>query len=206
MLNINKGLSLTELLLSLLFGSLLSLMLFNVYLQSSTHALNSLKYMRLRNDLQSLMWVMEYDIRRAGYGGDNYQVGDLKNKSIDINDAKNCIVFYYNHDQSLSLQSRHKMGFLFDPNTFQIFVASNVLPRASQCSSNRWRALSDVHFIKITALVFTEQVIIKNHKTTHYVHIKLQGELTGDPRYIYTLKTTLRLRNISSAETLSLQN
>lgn len=193
-----QGLSLIELLLSLLFGSILLMMLFELYVTSTSNSLNNLKFSRLRTDLQSLMWIMESDIRRAGYGGEKYQVGDFKNKSIDINQAKNCIVFYYNHDNSTTLQSSNKMGFLFDPQKYQVFVASGALPLARDCRQNRWRALLDVHFIKITALMFTVSMVTTSQKTSRYVHIKLQGELSADASYTYALSTVVRLRNTFS--------
>ena len=73
MLKLNKqgGFSLIELMISLFLGSVLLAMLIGLYVAGVSNSAKSLKYSRLRTDLQSMLTIIESDIRRAGYGGED---------------------------------------------------------------------------------------------------------------------------------------
>lgn len=199
MLKKNQGFSLVELLVALLLGSVLLAMVISLYTTSVATSAKSLKYSRLRADLQSIMAVMENDIRRAGYGGSDFMVGSGASKTVDsINTStEDCIVYYYNHDGTTTIADANKMGFRLDHDTQEIKFGTGVDPLAANCyDSGSWSALSDKQFIKITDLGFTESTVSSASATMRSVQIDLTGELVSESAAQHTISTTLQVRNL----------
>ncbi|RJG47862.1 PilW family protein [Motilimonas pumila] len=73
------GFSLVELMISLALGTLVIAMISGLYVSGVVNNIHGLKYSRLKSDLQTLMYIMETDIRRAGFRGDtdSYALGTL---------------------------------------------------------------------------------------------------------------------------------
>ncbi|GLS92221.1 hypothetical protein GCM10007916_32910 [Psychromonas marina] len=192
------GFSLIELLIALLLGALLLVMVIGLYVTGVSTGATSLQYSRLRTDLQSIMAMLETDIRRAGYSGgaESYLVGANNNKTIDINDNKNCIVYYYNHNHSETVESSNKMAFSLNKGVIKFksgveSVANNV------CSQvNGWTDISDVSFVTISDLTFSETVISSATATVRSVKIKLAGELVSNSHYNHVITTRVQIRNI----------
>lgn len=200
MLVMQKGFSLVELLIALLLGSVLLAMVIGLYVTSVSSGAKSLKYSRLRTDLQSIISVMETDIRRAGYGGHDFMVGSGATQTVDIDPE--CIVYYYNHDGSASITDANKMAFRFIPAEHEIQFGTGVGPLAGDCYSSgngNWTALSDKQFIKITALDFTDLTgsgASSASATMRSVQIELTGELVSDSRYTHSIRTRVQVRNL----------
>ncbi|MFO6423092.1 prepilin-type N-terminal cleavage/methylation domain-containing protein [Motilimonas sp. KMU-193] len=78
-LNKQQGFSLVELMISLVLGTLVIAMISSLYVSGIVNNINSIKYSRMKTDLQAVMHLMESDIRRAGYRGDtiSYALGTL---------------------------------------------------------------------------------------------------------------------------------
>jgi prepilin peptidase dependent protein B len=199
MLMKHKGFSLVELLLALLLGMLLLAMVIGLYVSTVANGAKSLKYSRLRTDLQSIMSLIETDIRRAGYGGEDFLVASGGTQTIDSFD--NCIVYAYDYDYELKqgFQLNNRMGFRFNSDENEIQFGTGVNALASNCyNEGNWVALSDKQFIKITALNFnvistvntTETVIMRS------VEIDLAGELTADGSYKHAINTKVQVRNL----------
>ncbi|WP_435235116.1 PilW family protein [Psychromonas sp. PT13] len=198
MLKINAGFSLVEMLISLLLGGVLLAMVVNLYVISVATGTKNLKYSRLRADIQSIMYMMETDIRRAGYGGRAFMVGSGANKTVDtINtDSQNCIVYYYNHDDSSSITSANRMGIRLKPSSHEIQFGTGLDPLAANCyDSGYWKALSDKEFIKITELRFTESVVSNANATFRSVKIEINSELTSESTAKYSQSTKVQVRN-----------
>ena len=201
MLILKSGFSLVELLISLLLGSLLLAMIISLYVFSVSAGAKNLKYSRLRTDLQSVMTVIEDDIRRAGYGGSDYMVGSEAKKTVDTlhSGSENCIVYYYNEDQSASLNHSNKMAFRFDSADDKIQFGRGVGPVAADCyvsGNGHWEAMTDSKFIKITQLSFLESVVSNASATMRSVLIELSGELASDSQYKHSIKTKVQVRNL----------
>lgn len=199
MLTKKKGFSLVELMLALFLGSVLLAMVIGLYVTGVSSGAKSLKYSRLRTDLQSIMSIMETDIRRAGYGGREFLVGIDRTKTVDS--TSRCIVYSYNHDSATTITDANRMGFRFvaDKNEIQ-FGKSAVDPLATNChldnNGSYWEALSDNKFIKITDLTFTESVVSNAVASIRSVDIHLSGELVADSRYNLAISTKVQVRNI----------
>ena len=199
MLREDNGFSLIELLIALLLGSMLLAMVISLYVTSVSNGARSLKYSRLRTDLQSIISLMETDIRRAGYGGREFLVGSGATKTVDsINTAdKDCIVYYYNHDGATSISHANKMGFRLNKDKHEIQFGSGVDPLAVNCyDSGYWRALSDKQFINITSLAFTESEVSSASATMRSVQIDITGELVSESKAQHSIKTKLQVRNL----------
>lgn len=194
-----KGFSLIELLIALLLGSVLLAMVIGLYVTGVSTGAKSLKYSRLRTDLQSIISVMETDIRRAGYGGSVFMVGSGAQKTLDTisSVSQNCIVYYYNHNSAAVITGTNKMAFRFDSANNTIQFGTGVAPLATDCySSGYWAALSDPGFIKITSLKFTESVAPHGEATMRSVQIALTGELASDSEYSHAINTRVQVRNL----------
>ena len=199
MLVTQKGFSLVELLIALLLGSVLLAMVIGLYVTGVSTGAKSLKYSRLRTDLQSIISIMETDIRRAGYGGPDFMVGSGASKTVDRSADMHCIVYYYDHDSTGSISSANKMGVRFIPAENEIQFGTGVGPLATDCYSSgngTWTALSDKQFIKITALDFTESIASSASATMRSVQIDITGELVSDSQYTHSIKTKVQVRNL----------
>ncbi|ABM02533.1 putative type IV pilus assembly protein PilW [Psychromonas ingrahamii 37] len=199
MLTKNRGYSLIELMLALLLGSVLLSMVIGLYVTGVSSGAKSLKYSRLRTDLQSIMLIMETDIRRAGYGGSDFLVGSGDTKMVDTftSDTLKCIVYSYNHDSATAITDTNRMGFKFLPAENEIKFGSGVDPLAAHCdSTGYWEGLSDNNFITITDLTFTESVVSSASASIRSVEIHLSGELAADSDYKYAINTTVQVRNL----------
>lgn len=193
-----SGFSLVELLLALLLGSLLLAMVISLYITSMSTGSQSLKYSRLRSDLQSLVAILETDIRRAGYsaGQEGYLVGVNGLQSVDINSTHDCIVYYYNHNNSLTIEHSNKMAFAFKDNTLKFKTGVNQIANETCASTTGWISVSDAGFVKITALSFLEETNSINGVTLRSVKISLSGELASDANYSQTVTSHVQVRNI----------
>lgn len=199
MLRMEKGFSLVELMLTLLLGSVLLAMVINLYVTGVSSGAKSLKYSRLRTDLQSIMSIMETDIRRAGYGGSDFLVGSGATKSVDSQNsaAAQCIVYSYNHNAAATISDTNRMGFRFSAAKNEIQFGTGVDPLATNCySKGRWTALSDKNFIKITELSFVESVVSSVAARIRSVDIHLSAELVADSSYKHTINTRVQVRNL----------
>ncbi len=199
MLSRDKGFSLIELLIALLLGSMLLAMVISLYVTSVSGGVKNLHYSRLRTDLQSIVSLMESDIRRAGYGGPEYMVGSGASKTVDsINsEDKDCIVYYYNYDDTTSIENANKMGFRLNPKTHEIQFGTGVAPLALNCyDAGYWRALSDKRFIKITALAFSESEVSSAAATLRSVQIEITGQLVSESAAQHTVKSKVQVRNL----------
>lgn len=198
MLTNKKGFSLVELMLALLLGSVLLAMVIGLYVTGVSSGSKSLKYSRLRTDLQSIMAIMETDIRRAGYGGGDFLVGSGGTKTVDSQNSgtSKCIVYSYNHNSAATITDTNRMGFRFFAADNEIQFGNAVDPLATNCySKGNWTALSDNQFIKITDLTFAESVVSSATSSIRSVAIHLSGELVADSSYKHAINTRVQIRN-----------
>ena len=192
------GFTLVELLVSLLLGSLLLAMLIGLYVNSVSASAKALKFSRLRTDLQSIVALMENDIRRAGFGGSEYMVGIEHNKVFDsINsETQNCIVYAYNYDLAEVMTSLHFMGFRYSVEKQTIQFGRKVDNQAINCFSyGDWENLTDPNFLKITSLSFIESTAVIGQVTKRSIDINIKGELSANSDYKYKIKTRVQTRN-----------
>lgn len=194
-----SGFTVIELLISLLLGSFLLAMVIGLYVNNVTASAKALKFSRLRTDLQTLIAVMEGDIRRAGYGGHDFMMGIAKSKVVDsINSStEKCIVYSYNYDDALVAASKHRMAFRYSVKNASVQFGRGVDIQAVNCfSSGTWVNLTDTNLLKITDLSFIESTTSNAQATIRSVDIQLAGELTVNSDYQHQIKTRIQVRNL----------
>jgi len=191
-----QGFSLVELLIALFLGTMLVTMVIGLYTTCISTGSKNLKMSRLRSDLQSLVALIETDIRRAGYGGSDYLVGVTGDQTIDINTSNDCIVYYYDHDNNGNLDSADKMAFSFQNHIVKFKTGVGKIANTECADNTGWENVSDPNIIKITDLSFTETVIPNLLTTQRSVELKIEGELVSDSRYTYSIVTRIQPRNL----------
>ena len=192
---LNNGFSLIELLITLLLSSVLLAMVIGLYVTGVTSGSKSLKFSRLRTDIQSLVTMIEKDVRRAGAGGSDYLVGIGANKSIDINSAKNCIVYYYNHNQTATLEHSNKMAISLKNNAIKFKTGVGKVAEDACSTTTGWKGLSDDTFISISDFILTEMVTSSATATLRRLDISLTGELLSDSQYSHSVSSRVQIRN-----------
>ena len=196
--NSSNGFTLIEILIALLLGSLLLSMVIGLYVSNVSAGYKALKFSQLRTDLQGLVGLMEGDIRRAGYGGDNLMVGSDGNKVVDTVNTNTiqCIVYAYNYDNATMVSSAHYMGFRYSSNNGSLQFGRHVNKQASECfKSGIWYNLSDPKFLKITSLHFIEDISVYDSLQFRSVDISITGALKEQADYHYQLSTRIKVRN-----------
>lgn len=192
-----SGFSLVELLISLLLGSILLSMVIGLYVTGVSTGAKNLNYSRLRTDLQSIVAMIETDIRRAGYGKEGvYLVGANGDKSIDINSSQDCIVYYYNHNKTEVLESSNKMAFSFKDKAIKFKTGVGKVADTVCAVKTGWTDISDDQFITITSLKLTENIFSNASATMRSVKIELAGELVSDNAYAHSIATQVHVRNL----------
>lgn len=189
------GFSLVELLIGLLLGSILLSMMVNLYMIGISTGTKNIKASRLGADLKALVHLLENDIRRAGFGGEDYLVGASGAKVVDINSAQNCIVYSYNHNDSQMLERSNKMAFALKNHAIKFKTGVIAIADVSCANASGWTTLSDDNFVKITKLIFTEKNISNALSTARNIKIELSGELVSDNNYRHSLSTSVQVRN-----------
>jgi len=190
------GFSLVELLIAFFLGSVLLAMVIGLYVACVSTGSKNLKMSRLRTDLQSLVALIETDIRRAGYGGSDYLVGASGKSTIDINSNGDCIVYYYNHNDTIALESSNMMAFNLQSDSVRFKTGVGKIANEVCAVSTGWESVSDTNIIKITKLSFTDTVTSDVTTTQRSVTLELAGELVSDSRYSYSIKTHVQVRNV----------
>ena len=174
-MRINRGFTLVELILATFLGMLILSVTASTYLYSIGSSNNQLKYAALKSELDSLLFLMANEVKRAGYCGNctttnGFMItgasGDKSAIAIDDSvtmTSGSCIRFAYNHDSSesaVSIREKDARGFrLFDSDKdgkaeFEIYANYGGLSNWG-CSSSHthWQDYNN-HMITITELSF----------------------------------------------------
>lgn len=209
-----SGFSLTEILIAVAINVvLLSALVFTF--SSSVRQYNSKSNADILNhQLQSALQLMTNDIRRAGYWSNAQNDIDSLTRTnpfmtsttdIDVNSAKNCILFTYDHDRNGSISTvtsasdDEHYGFRLSNQTLQ----ARPFGSSFSCGANAsdWQNVTDPSIIQITNIQFTLNVtIIPPGATTNYmvirsVDITITGRLTSNTAVTKTITQHVRLRN-----------
>lgn len=194
------GFTFVEVLICLVLGSLLLSMVIGLYITNVTGSTKMLQMSRLRTDLQALVGVIENDIRRAGYGGDQFMVGLDQGKMVDSSNSsiQKCIVYSYNYNDAATPTSSHVMAFRYSAINESIQFGRNVDRQAINClNGGYWVNLTDPDFLKITELNFTEisDTNPDTQVTLRSIQITITGELVENSEYSYQIATQIQVRN-----------
>jgi len=190
--------TLVELLLALLLGTLLITMIIKIYTNNIIGQTHALQIARTRTDLQHVMSIMENDLRRAGYGGSEFLVGNDHHKVIDIlnNGTKQCIIYAYNTEKSLSFDASNVMGFRYLASSQSIQFGHTVSAKAKDCfTTGFWNNLTDPHFMQVVELEFIESAETVDNRIHRSVNIELTAKQPASSDALYQLHTFVHVRN-----------
>lgn len=175
------GLTLIELLISMLLGIVVVGGVTTAYVSISTSASNTLTQNKLSQQLSSIMTLMTRDIRRAGFRG-NQTPADLLDPTTNVfnlvNDtalevhtsgnvqvagnadggANSCIVYAYDLDEDGVLENLEITGFRAAAGAVQMRTSGDTAANATHDACNdaddTWVNLSDPTGVTITNLQF----------------------------------------------------
>ena len=207
--------------LSLFLGAILLTMVIGLYVTTVLNGTKNANYSRLRTDMQAILSIMKTDIRRAGYGGENFLVKDDEGKNISVKITslygKHCIIYSYDHNLDQQLNSNDKMGFCYDQALKTVQFVSNVGGNKTwneiwSCVTDggtwdacmfagNWVNISDPNFISITALTFKQSISSSTTETTattatlRNITIHITGVLAANHDYTYSANSTILVRN-----------
>jgi prepilin-type N-terminal cleavage/methylation domain-containing protein len=200
-IQVKSGFTLVELMIALFLGSLLLSMVIGLYVNNITHGDKALKISKLRTDLQAIVGLMENDIRRAGFGGNAFMVGASQQKVVDSISTvtQKCIVYAYNYDDGIVVNSNHFMGFRYSTASKSIQFGKKVNPQANQCfNSGYWVNLTDPEFLEIHDLSFSESISTHLQATFRSIEIKVTAQLKSNIDYQHHISTKVQARNPES--------
>lgn len=209
-----RGISLTELMVSLSIGILLMLGL--TTFMSGTAASNSsaIKTIQFNQEIRAAMTMMVRDIRRSGYwGSPSYATGALSgvgygtsysNPFASVNTATNgCILYRYDKNNNGTLDAGEYFGFQLNGTGIEMLSGGT---SSNACGgSGGWTTLTNTKNLKITNLVFAETdsapvYTVKGATSgpnikVRYVTITLTAQCATDSKIQQTLQETIRLGN-----------
>ena len=197
-ISLKSGFSLIEMLISLLLGSLLLAMIISLYVTNVSAGYKGMKLSRFHADIQSLVGVMENDIRRAGFGGSDFMVGLANNKVVDSinNGAQHCIVYAYNYNHAITASPSHFMAFRYSSTSHSVQFGRALNSQAINCySSGSWVNLTDPKFLKVTELRFVESIASNGLATMRNVEVTVKAQLKSNSEYTHQITTKIQVRN-----------
>lgn len=209
---IQTGLTLIELLVTLVISSVIMIGLASLMLSSAQNSKVTIDSGRLDRALYSAMNVIANDVRRAGYWASANSSSSnpfmASGTDISVNASNNCILLTYDHDANGSLPSvssaydDERYGFRLSGDAIQFRPRGAVFSCAAAASN--WENLTDPNVIKITAFNVTkmdEDIDLDGAgpgtaKTTlRKITITITGQLANDASVTRTLTRTVKVYN-----------
>ncbi len=134
----SRGFSLVELMVGLTVGLFVLAGVGAVYVTTTRSSSETLVANRLNQEMRALLDVMDFDLRRAGFG-----VTDAASIAIHNNGA--CIVYLY----EFAGAPRHS-GFRLDRGQIEMKTGGTL----ADCTSGTWEAITDSSMITVSTLTF----------------------------------------------------
>jgi prepilin peptidase dependent protein B len=197
-----RGFTLIELMIALAVGLIIVFAIVAMFVTMLRSTSDNLKFVRLNQDLRSVMTLITRDIRRSGANqtaaaamATDPPVNPFAGITIwsaEPGDPGTCILFSYNSGEATELY-----GFRWNA------VAGSVEERGTSgaaCDAvGGWQALSDPALLEITGLSFTEDPLrsplTAGGATIREITVTLAGALRNDPEVTRELSETIRIRN-----------
>jgi prepilin peptidase dependent protein B len=186
--------------------------LIDIFVVNLEHYRKVLNANQLNEQLQSAMYLMTTEIRRAGYSGTaandlglNQNNNPFMTATTDISvDAGNdCILFTYDRSNSGTIPAisaaidDERYGFRIYNNAIQTRPPGALF--SCTAAASNWENMTDTNVIKITALSFTltTSVLTANGHNLNIrtVNISLTGQLVSDSTVTKTITAHVRVRN-----------
>ncbi len=204
-LELNRGLSLVEMLVSIVVGLVVVAGSLTLYTTSVTANANTIRYMRINQELRSVVDRIARDIRRAGYRGNAQAcvgVGYTPYNSTCNNFGTVTITggtqIAFSYDETATgtvgtLDSNEARGYRLSNGVVQTLTGGNT-----------WENLTDANLVQVTALSFTPVTRAididgagtgTESVTVREIRVSIAGQLASDSSVTRQLIETARLRN-----------
>jgi type IV pilus assembly protein PilW len=146
------GVTLIELMVSIVLGLLLLLAATAMTARSMVMNADTLKSVKLNQDLDAVIQVMINDVRRAGYSGGLFDFAD--NEDLNIV-SPSCLLYAYDRDEDGILEAAERNGFKRVGSQVQIRTTCGAgAGCTTSCTVGTWVPLTDTGRITITGLSF----------------------------------------------------
>ncbi|MCK2087795.1 prepilin-type N-terminal cleavage/methylation domain-containing protein [Thauera aromatica] len=195
MLHPEQGVSLIELMVGLLIGLLVVAAVGGVYVSTTRSSADILAANRLNQEVRAITELMNFEIRRAGFGL------DAGEESVAIDDSGSCIVYRYQFGGS-----ERNAGFRLNAGQIELKDGGTL----EDCSSGTWAAVTDSSMVNITALDFdasgsacfdriTSDAIdcsdLVSGVLVRRITVEIAAQLTADQSVAVQTRDTIRVRN-----------
>lgn len=209
-----QGLTLIELLVTLVIMSFLAGSLLSAYLAAAQRTKAAMNNTRLDQSLQSAMRLMTNDIRRAGFWGKatsgvashaNNNPFMASGTDLTINGSGNCLLFTYDQNGDGTVASINASA---DDEHYGYRLMNKTLQArpwgadfSCGAAATNWENITDPNVVTITALSFTENdktVAVSTGSSTmkiRFITVSLTGQLASDSTVSKTLTGQVRIRN-----------
>ncbi|WP_237386463.1 prepilin peptidase-dependent protein [Xenorhabdus sp. Sc-CR9] len=188
------GFSLLEVLVAMLIGSVILVAMTKTYPILSGQILDLYRKYRLHYLVTRTAYLMEKDIRRAGYCRDRKQCeGEpliIKNKNTES--VNSCIIVAFD----LNLNDRWEKPEHIESEFFGYRLNNRALEwkrGAGDCQENGWERLFDLREIGIDTF-YLEKLQVKRGLV--FISLSINAHWLKSPSIVHRHQTTIRLRNI----------
>jgi prepilin-type N-terminal cleavage/methylation domain-containing protein len=207
-----RGFTLIELMIALALNLFLLAGLIDIFVVNLEHYRKVLNSSQLEEQLQSAIYFMTNEIRRAGYSGtaandvfsgQNNNAFMTATTDISVNGSNNCVLLTYDRAGTGSLPAissgvdDERYGFRLSGSTLQTRPPGAAFSCAAAVSA--WENMIDSNVITITALTFTLNTTTLAANTSHLairsVDISITGQLASNSAVTKTLTAHVRARN-----------
>ena len=201
-----------ELMIASTIGLIATTGVISLFVYTLKNNSDTLKEIRLHQELRAIMDVISRDIRRAGYWRHADGIRENPFGKINVSDDGSCITYSYdmNPSQGPKLGNEDNFGMRLSKNAVKLRTNS------STCDSTKyWQTISSDDSVKISKLNFllttrcsnisSDTRHCQNAETNdvlsklHGVEITLSGELYDDSSVALTLNEHVMIRNIESS-------
>jgi prepilin peptidase dependent protein B len=206
------GFTLIELMIALAINAFLLAGLIDIFVYNLEHYRKVINTNQLNEQLQSAIYFMTNEIKRAGYSGtaandvnsgQNNNVFMSATNDITVNAGNNCILFAYDRSSDGSIPTINaavddeRYGFRLNNNAIQTRPPGATF--ACTATSSNWENMTDTNVISITNLQFTLNTTSllagSSHLSIRTVDITLTGQLVSDSSVTKTITAHVRIRN-----------
>lgn len=140
-----RGFSLTEVLVALVFGGVIMLAAMQVYPALRRQSQTTLHYFRLDQQLHQVSAVLEKDLRRAGFCAATCQGNAVTLSQLPGEPANSCIIIAYDFTRGSSgPRNRETFGYRLRAGAIETMVG------AQHCSGNGWERLLEPRVVRVT--------------------------------------------------------
>jgi prepilin peptidase dependent protein B len=207
-----RGFTLVELMIALAINIFLLAGLIDIFVVNLEHYRKIFNANELQEQLQSAMYFMTNEIRRAGYSstagsdigsGQNNNAFMAATTDISVNGTNNCILFTYDRTGTGSLPAisasidDERYGYRLSSSTLQTRPPGALF--SCTAAASNWENMTDPNVITITSLSFTLNTTTLaaagGDLLVRSVDISITGQLASNSAVAKTITAHVRLRN-----------